>query len=75
MVRFRMTGVSVPLGGAQWELKDDDREIARRVLNLLGDRRMLWKDFSVEIEEQCIGSADHTRKELAKLLDNPEIGA
>lgn len=74
MARYRMTGVSAPFGGAQWERKDDDLEIARRVLNLLGDRRMLWRDFSVEIEEHCVGSADHTRKELAKLLDNPEIG-
>lgn len=69
-----MTGASGPFGGAQWEHKDDDREIARRVLSLLGDRRMLWKDISLEIEEQCVASADHARKELAKHLDNPEIG-
>lgn len=74
MARYRITGASAPFGGAQWERKDDDREIARRVLNLLGDRRMLWKDFSLEIEEQCVGSADHARKELGKHLDNPEIG-
>lgn len=35
---------------------------------------MLWKDFSLEIEEHCIRSADHVRKELGKQLDNPEIG-
>lgn len=52
MSRFRVTGGSVgPFGGAQREWKDDNREIARRVLNLLADRRMLWKDFSIEIEE------------------------
>lgn len=59
--------------GAQWERKDDDREIARRVLNLLGDRRLLWKDFTLEIEEHCVGSAIEIRRELGRHLDNPEI--
>lgn len=63
------------MGGGAWERKDDDGELARRVLNLLADRRMLWKDFSLEIEEQCVTSADHVRKQLGGLLDNPEIGA
>lgn len=75
VTRYRVTGGSVgPFGGAQWERKDDDREIARRVLNLLADRRMLWKDFSMEIEEHCVHSADHVRKQLGVHLDNPEIG-
>lgn len=74
MTRYRITSASAPFGGVQWERKDDDREISRRVLNLLGDRRMLWKDFSLEIEEECVGSADYIRKELGKHLDNPEIG-
>lgn len=75
MTRYRMTGGSVPLGGVQWEYKDDDQEIARRVLNLLGDRRMLWRDFSLEIEEQCVQSATLARQELGKHLDNPEISS
>ena len=76
MTRYRMTGGSVgPFGGAQWERKDDDQEIARRVLNLLADRRMLWKDFSAEIEEHCLQSANLARQELGKNLDNPEISS
>lgn len=71
MARFRLTGIS--LWGAQWEHKDDDKEVARRALNLLGDRRMLWKDFSLEIEEDCVRSADYARRELGELLNNPEI--
>lgn len=74
MARYRITGASAPFGGAQWERKDDDGEIARRVLNLLADRSMLWKDFSMEIEEHCVQSADYARKEIGKHLDNPEIG-
>ena len=35
---------------------------------------MLWKDFSVEIEEHCVLSAERARQELTALLTNPEIG-
>lgn len=74
VARYRITGGSIgPFGGAQWERRDDDREIARRVLNMLGDRRMLWKDFSLEIEEHCVRSANLARDRLGTHLDNPEI--
>lgn len=72
-MRYRLTGASGPLGGGQWERKDDDREIARRVLNLLADRRMLWKDFSQEIEEHCVTSANRVRDAIGVQLDNPDI--
>lgn len=75
MTRYRLTGASVSSVGAQWERKDDDHEIARRVLNLLADRRMLWKDFSLEIEEQCVTSANRVREQLGPHLDNPDISA
>ncbi|MFZ1284307.1 MAG: hypothetical protein WAQ75_09350 [Propionicimonas sp.] len=56
-MKFRISGISVGnaalQAGIQFEPKDDDREVARRVLNNLGDRRMLWKDFTNEVEEHC----------------------
>lgn len=75
MTRYRLTGASASFAGAQWERKDDDHEVARRVLNLLADRRMLWKDFSLEIEEQCVSSANRVREQLGLHLDNPDISA
>lgn len=72
MVRYRLTGFSAGPAGAQWERKDDDSEIARRVLNMLGDRRMLWRDFSLEIEEHCVSSANIAREKLGELMDSPE---
>lgn len=75
MTRYRWTGISAPIGGLQWERKDDDAEIARRVLNLLADRRMLWKDFSMEVEEHCVSSANHVRQVLTEHLNNPETSA
>lgn len=74
-MRYRLTGASSPLGGGEWERKDDDREIARRVMNLLGDRRMLWKDFSMEIEEHCVTAANTVRAGIGSHLDNPEISS
>ena len=73
MVRYRLTGGTIGPVGGQWERKDDDREIARRVLNLLTNRRMLYRDFSVEIEEHCVESACLAREKLGEHLDNPEI--
>jgi len=73
MARYRLTGVSA--WGVQWDKKDDDRELARRLLNLLSDRRMLWKDYSQEIEEHCVNSASEARRQLGVLLDSPEIGS
>lgn len=73
MVKFRLSGASFGSVGAQWERRDDDREIARRVLNLLADRRVLWKDFTLEVEEHCVASAIEIRRELGRHLDNPEI--
>lgn len=73
MPRYRFTGITAGPVGVQWQRTDDDRDIAQRVLNLLADRRMLWKDFSVEIEEHCVISANHVRTQLGTHLDNPEI--
>ena len=73
-MRYRLTGVAGPGVGVQWERHDDDKEIARRVLNLLADRRMLWKDFSAEIEEHCVASANTVRTTLGTHLDHPDIG-
>lgn len=69
-----MTGLAALGVGVQLERRDDDAEIARRVLNLLGDRRMLWKDFSMEIEEHCVASANKVREALGTHLDHPDIG-
>jgi len=50
-------------------------EFVRRLFNLLEDRRMLWKDFSLEIKEHCFRSADIARQQIGQFLDNPEISA
>lgn len=73
-MRIRLTGLSTLWGGIQWEHKDDDKEIARRVISLLEDRRLLWVDYQYEIPDQCIASAKETRDALTAQIENPEIG-
>lgn len=74
--RYRWTGPGVKVGPltTSWAPTESDREIARRVLNLLEDRRMLWRDYSLEIEEHCVKSAAQTRRDLGVHLDNRDIG-
>ena len=72
--RFRLTGVSTPFGGLQWERRDTDAQIAQRVVDLLGDRRLLWADFTQEITEHCTTSAIEVRNRLGTHLENPDIG-
>lgn len=76
-MKFRVAGLSlgndVLQAGVQFEPKDDDREIARRVVNDLSDRRMLWKDFSREIEEHCVESAIQLRRQLGEHLNTRGI--
>ena len=76
-MKFRISGISVGnaalQAGIQFEPKDDDREVARRVLNNLGDRRMLWKDFTQEVEEHCVRSALEMRGQLGEQLNTRGI--
>lgn len=79
MARYRLTGAGLALPGgagasAQWERKDDDREIARRVINILNDRRLLWIDMRYEVPDECIRSASQTRDRLTEQMNNPDIG-
>ena len=74
VTRYRLTGGSVRSPAPSVERKDDDGEIARRVLNLLGDCRVLWRDFTLEIEEHWVKSANRVRDPIGVHLENPEIG-
>jgi hypothetical protein len=54
---WRLTGISTPIAGVQWEHHDGDHEVVRRVLNALEDRRVLFgerlavlcADYDIEV--------------------------
>ncbi|WP_203566851.1 DUF6650 family protein [Aestuariimicrobium ganziense] len=72
-MRYRWTGLGTPFGSLQWERKDDDEVIARRVISLLEDRRLLFVDFYWETPSDCIVSAGAVRDKLSEMITNPDI--
>lgn len=74
MKRWRVTGVSAPWGGLQWEYLDGDAEIARRVIAVLEDRRMLWVPYAWELPEHVMESAKQVRDALTAEINTKGIG-
>ncbi|MCZ2261371.1 DUF6650 family protein [Isoptericola sp. QY 916] len=71
---MRITGVSTAVGGTQWEYLKSDAEIARRVIRILEDHRMLWQSMAMEVPAYAIASASDARKALTQELMTEGIG-
>lgn len=69
-----MTGVSGPWGGLQWETVEGDKDVARRVINFLEDRRLLFGDRHVEDQHHCVASALEIRKYLTNEINAARPG-
>lgn len=65
---YRVTGIDTPFGGLSWEKTDGDREIARRVVTFLEDRRVLFGDRHCEDEGHCVASALEIRAFLTEQI-------
>ena len=70
---WRLTGFSTPIGGLQWEHNDGDREVVRRVLNALEDRRILFAEYGAEDSTHCITSAIQIRSILTDAMNTRGI--
>ena len=72
-----LTGISTPLFGVSWNPPETDREIARKLITFLEDRRALYDPFDIETPRFVDQSLIEIRKELTSSLqrigDNPEI--
>lgn len=73
----RLTGISAPIGGLQWQYREPDRAVAVRVVTYLEDRRVLYAPSDVEIPQYCIDSVLDIRHflttELGSVEDHPNI--
>ncbi|MCI0663329.1 MAG: hypothetical protein L0220_19875, partial [Acidobacteria bacterium] len=73
----RVTGISSPVFGVSWSPPELERNIARRVIAFLEDRRVLYDPFRIEIPEHCVTSVVEIRKfltdELMQLDSEKEI--
>ena len=64
----RLTGLSCPVFGIQWNPPEAQRSIARRVVRSLEDRRVLYVPYDVEIADYCTRSVLDIRQMLTKEL-------
>jgi hypothetical protein len=72
-IAARLTGVSCPIFGVSWNPPKLDRDVARRVLTFLEDRRVLYAPDEVEIRSHCIESVLRIREMLTEVLGDGGI--
>lgn len=77
-VLSRITGLSTPVFGAQWNPPEPECAAARRVVAFLEDRRVLYVPSEVEVPNQCVQSVlkirDALSSEIGKLDGDSELG-
>ena len=72
-----LTGFSTPFFGVSWNPPETDRDIVRKLITFLEDRRALYNPYNIETPMFVDQSILMIRKELTdtlqKLGDNPDI--
>ncbi|HMK09274.1 MAG TPA: DUF6650 family protein [Anaerolineales bacterium] len=71
---YRLTGVGTSVVSAQWEKVPGDEDVARRVLIVLEDRRLLFGQRHMEDESECVASALAIREMLTRELQEAKPG-
>lgn len=74
-IRKRLTGVSCPIFGVQWNPPESHCLVARRVIRFLEDRQVLYVPHDVEIEEYCARSVLEIRSKLTQEMGTLDEGA
>lgn len=73
----RLTGFSIPIFGISWQPDEGSRQIVRRVINFLEDKRVLYAPYELEIPRHCIDSIFEIRKmltnEISKLSQKSDL--
>lgn len=73
----RLTGIQIPAGwGVSWETIEGDRDVARRVITFLEDRRLLFgtRHWGQEDGFSCVRSALAIRDMLSEQLSHASPG-
>lgn len=75
-VLARLTGLSVPIFGAQWNPPELEVTKARRILSYLEDKRVLYNPSELEVPRHCVDSVIDIRHFLTnEIADLPEKSA
>ena len=73
----RLTGLSIPIFGISWQPDESDVKIAKRVINFLEDRRVLYSPYDLELPGHCVTSIMEIRRmltdEIGKLSQKKEL--
>ena len=64
----RLTGISFP-AGVSWKPPTDERDIAKRLLTFLDDRRVLYRPYDMEVGSYVVQSVLQIRERLTKDLE------
>lgn len=76
-IAARLTGVSCPIFGVNWDPPEVEVTAARRVLAFLEDRRVLYQPTEMEVPGHCVESVLEIRQfltsELAQLDDKDKF--
>jgi len=74
---LRLNGLSTPWFGVNWNPPEAQRTVAKRVLALLEDKRVLYAQHAWEVPQDCVQSVLDLRQvlsaEIGKLDDHAEI--
>ena len=68
-IASRLTGISCPIAGINWEPPVDEQEKARKLIVFLSDRRVLYNPFHMEIGDYVIDSVLRIRERLIHDLE------
>lgn len=66
----RITGFSVPFFGVSWNPPAAEVTVARRVIQFLEDRRVLYNPYHLEVPGDCVHSVVEIRKFITAELGN-----
>src|SRR5438874_2078653 len=64
-----ITSVSTPLVGLGWKVSNSDREVLRKLVVFLEDRRVLYAPLPAEVPEHVVASIITIRHELTRILE------
>ena len=63
-----LTGFSTPFFGVSWNPPETDRNVVRKLITFLEDRRALYNPYNIEMPIFVDQSLLEIRKELTKIL-------
>jgi hypothetical protein len=64
----RITGISTPVFGVSWEPPQSERQLIRKLMTFLEDRRALYNAYNLEVPEWVTESVLKIREQLTDIL-------